>query len=117
MVIKELFGDATSTKVHISQYVNLALLVDRLVKCGKSLVKKDAAAEALNSLSAYYQRFIDDITIEVVEEKLLAVLSDLLSRVVVSNMADAKLEAVAGMSIGIDGVLIFVFMITVEKAL
>ncbi|KAK9787938.1 putative GED domain-containing protein [Seiridium cardinale] len=101
-VIREMIGDPKSNNVYSNGSPSLSSVVEWLVKCAKPPVKKDAAAEALNSLDAYYKialkRFIDGIVIEVIDEKLLAVLADILSPVTVFKMPDEMVESIAGES-------------------
>lgn len=54
-VVRELLGDPISTEYHLNSYINLSLLVNRLVGCTKPSIEKEAASEALGSLSAYYK--------------------------------------------------------------
>ncbi|KAI0164167.1 dynamin family protein [Xylariaceae sp. FL1272] len=81
-------------------YYNLNMLVDSLSKQDESDIERIAASEALDSMHAYYdvamKRFVDDISVEVIEEKLLAVLGDILSPMKVFNMSPELVATIAG---------------------
>ncbi|KAI1260646.1 dynamin family protein [Xylariaceae sp. FL1019] len=79
---------------------NLNKLVDTLSKQDESDIESIAASEALDSMHAYYavamKRFVDDVSVEVIEEKLLAVLGDIFSPIKVFNMSPELVATIAG---------------------
>ncbi|KAI0116754.1 dynamin family protein [Daldinia grandis] len=102
-ILQESFGLSSlgpSTYVNQRSY-NFTALLDRLVKTEPD-VERLAASEALDRMNAYYnivmKRFVDSIAIEVIEEKLLAALSSILSPVAVFSMAPELVERIAGES-------------------
>ncbi|KAI2466285.1 P-loop containing nucleoside triphosphate hydrolase protein [Annulohypoxylon bovei var. microspora] len=83
-------------------YYNFNTLVDNLAKHSESGIERSAACEALDRMLAYYQialkRFIDSIATEVIEQKILMPLSDILSPVAVFKMSPDLVEIIAGES-------------------
>ncbi|KAI1483206.1 dynamin family protein [Daldinia eschscholtzii] len=102
-ILIEFFGlaslDATTYLNQRSYQLNT--LVDRLVKKEPD-VERLAASEALDRMTAYYnlalKRFIDSVATEVIEQKLLAALSNILSPVAVFSMSPELVERIAGES-------------------
>ncbi|KAK1832585.1 P-loop containing nucleoside triphosphate hydrolase protein [Podospora conica] len=77
-------------------------LVDSLANCNEPNMNEFAAQEALNCLLAYYKvalkRFIDDISVEVIEAQLVSKISDILSAVSICDMSDETISRLAGES-------------------
>ncbi|KAI2617877.1 dynamin family protein [Hypoxylon sp. NC1633] len=103
-VIRNFFSLAS---IEGSQYVSeqrfeFTTLVDRLAKVTGTDSERLAASEALDRMNAYYdiamKRFVDDVATEVIEQKLLAALSKILSPVAVFSMHPDLVERVAGES-------------------
>jgi GTPase SAR1 family protein len=92
-----------STSVHISAYVNFVQLINDLVNCAQPKPPVSAASEALDSMEVYYKvamkRFIDNVAVEIIEEKLLSKLLDILSAVTVYRMSEDTIASIAGESI------------------
>ncbi|KAI1468997.1 dynamin family protein [Daldinia caldariorum] len=84
-----------------SRHYKLNTLLDRLIKKEPD-VERLAAAEALDRMIAYYnialKRFTDSIATEVIEQKLLAALENILSPVAVFSMSPDLVERIAGES-------------------
>ncbi|KAI1152889.1 P-loop containing nucleoside triphosphate hydrolase protein [Nemania diffusa] len=103
-VIQKFFGGyAITTSVNLqSQYWNLDDLVNKLSKRMEPDDERFAASEAVDCMEAYYsvalKRMIDDVAIEVIERKLMSALSTILSPIVVFEMADDLVSAIAGES-------------------
>ncbi|TRX88984.1 hypothetical protein FHL15_010106 [Xylaria flabelliformis] len=100
-VIMGYFGVSTiEGRVRINNDYNLANLVDKLAERREPDVERIAASEALDCMHAYYnvamKRFLDDVSVEVVEERLLAVLDDILSPVKVFGMSPELVAMIAG---------------------
>ncbi|KAL2156650.1 hypothetical protein VTH82DRAFT_1395 [Thermothelomyces myriococcoides] len=89
-------------KNHVSGYYNLRSLAESLEYFCEPEMRRFAAHEALDCLDAYYQvamrRFIDDVAVEVVEEKLMSALEDILSPVFVAEMSANDVTRIAGES-------------------
>ncbi|KAI1408675.1 P-loop containing nucleoside triphosphate hydrolase protein [Hypoxylon sp. FL1857] len=87
--------------IYDNQY-NLAALVDSLAKRTEPNIERKAASEALDRMLAYYniavKRFIDIIATEVIEQKILMPISDILSPVAVFKMSPDLVELIAGES-------------------
>ncbi|KAI1802116.1 dynamin family protein [Daldinia bambusicola] len=102
-ILKEFFSlSSLEGSVYLnSRNYQLNTLLDRLVKKEPD-VERLAAAEALDRMNAYYnialKRFIDSVATEVIEEKLLAALANILSPVAVFNMSPELVERIAGES-------------------
>ncbi|KAI1654941.1 dynamin family protein [Daldinia decipiens] len=103
-IIQEFFGLSSlegSMPLNQRSY-NFNTLLDRLGKTTELDIERLAASEALDRMNAYYniamKRFVDSIATEVIEEKLLAALSNILSPVAVFNMSPELVERIAGES-------------------
>ncbi|KAI1813839.1 dynamin family protein [Poronia punctata] len=105
-IIRRFFGlgddDMTSVSLgHYNKY-NMENLIAQLSKRQEADEEKLAASEAIDCMEAYYnvalKRMIDDVAIEVVERKLMAKLSDILSPTVVFKMPEDLVSAIAGES-------------------
>ncbi|KAF3064888.1 Interferon-induced GTP-binding protein Mx1 [Daldinia childiae] len=102
-IIQEFFGLSSLGSTYLNQRsYNFNTLLDRLVKTTELDIERLAASEALDRMNAYYniamKRFVDSIATEVIEEKLLAALSNILSPVAVFNMSPELVERIAGES-------------------
>lgn len=102
-IVKNFFGVSSITSdQHLSSYYNMNTLVENLAKHSGSGIERSAACEALNRMLTYYQnalkRFIDSIATEVIEQKILMPLSDILSPVAVFKMPPDVVEIIAGES-------------------
>ncbi|KAI1819483.1 P-loop containing nucleoside triphosphate hydrolase protein [Xylaria intraflava] len=79
-----------------------AEVVDRLSTLADTDISRNAASEALDCMNAFYnvamKRFVDDVAIEVIERKLMAVLPDILSPVKALTMSPAMMAAIVGES-------------------
>ncbi|KAI0858430.1 dynamin family protein [Xylaria cubensis] len=100
-VVKEYFDVDTITGwVKIDNVYELEKLVNKLAERKEPDVERIAASEALDCMHAYYnvamKRFLDDVSVEVVEERLLAVLDDILSPVKVFGMSPELVATIAG---------------------
>ncbi|KAI0467558.1 dynamin family protein [Xylaria cf. heliscus] len=99
-VIKQFFKIENLKLVNIKWEYDLSILVDMLAQRREPDIEHIAASEALDCMHAYYtvamKRFLDDISVEVIEEKLLAVLGDILSPVKVFGMPPALVATIAG---------------------
>ncbi|KAI2633290.1 dynamin family protein [Xylaria nigripes] len=98
-VVKKFFQVEVLGVTHIRHY-DLQKLVDQLAQRREHDVERIAASDALDCMHAYYKvamkRFLDDISVEVIEEKLLAVLGDILSPVKVFGMSAELVATIAG---------------------
>ncbi|KAI2617917.1 dynamin family protein [Hypomontagnella submonticulosa] len=103
-IISDFFGVATlqGSQYLDSRYYNLTTLLDELSEPTKPDIESLAASEALDGMLAYYdialKRFIDSIATEVIEQKILGALSDILSPVAVFKMSPELVEVIAGES-------------------
>ncbi|KAI1208672.1 P-loop containing nucleoside triphosphate hydrolase protein [Annulohypoxylon truncatum] len=102
-IIESFFGlSSIGTRQALNSYYNLTTLVDNLAKQSVSNIERSAACEALDRMLSYYQialkRFIDSIATEVIEQKILMPLSDILSPVAVFKMPPDLVELIAGES-------------------
>ncbi|RYC55376.1 hypothetical protein CHU98_g10834 [Xylaria longipes] len=99
-VIKNFFGTEIEVVCLEGRDYDLAALVDMLAERREPDIERIAASEALDCMHAYYnvamKRFLDDISVEVIEEKLLAVLGDILSPVKVFGMSPELVATLAG---------------------
>ncbi|KAI1388076.1 dynamin family protein [Hypoxylon trugodes] len=104
-IVRSFFG--LSSISNGNQYLNnnnynLSRLVDNLSKRVEPTTERLAASEALDRMLAYYyialKRFIDGIAIEVIEQKILVPLSDILSPVAVFKMPAKVADLIAGES-------------------
>ncbi|KAI0017966.1 dynamin family protein [Xylariomycetidae sp. FL0641] len=79
---------------------NLFTLIQKLAERNEEDIERSAASEALDCMHAYYnvamKRFTDDVAVEVIEEKLLAGIGEILSPVAVFNMTPKLVESIAG---------------------
>jgi GTPase SAR1 family protein len=101
--VKKFFGSPDMARADLtSSYYNLHALVSSLVATNEPDMDQFAAQEALDCLNAYYKvalkRFIDDIAVQVIEEKLVAQLHNILSPVSIYKMPDDQVSRIAGES-------------------
>ncbi|KAK4446965.1 interferon-induced GTP-binding protein Mx [Podospora aff. communis PSN243] len=101
--VKEFFGSPDMDRADLtSSYYNLHALVSSLIATNEPDMDQFAAQEALDCLNAYYKvalkRFIDDIAVQVIEEKLVAQLHNILSPVSIYKMPDDQVSRIAGES-------------------
>ncbi|KAI1827327.1 dynamin family protein [Xylaria intraflava] len=79
---------------------DLTWLVNMLAERTEHDIERIAASDALDCMHAYYnvamKRFLDDVSVEIIEERLLAVLSDILSPVKVFRMSQELVTTIAG---------------------
>ncbi|KAJ2991919.1 hypothetical protein NUW58_g2344 [Xylaria curta] len=98
--IKNYFKVTKLEWVKLNGEYDLTELIDLLAEQREPDIERIAASEALDCMHAYYnvamKRFLDDISVEVIEEKLLAVLGDILSPVKVFGMPPALVATIAG---------------------
>lgn len=98
-VVKAFFGKQLA-KVQLGAIYDLSKLVDMLAERREPDIERIAASEALDCMHAYYtvamKRFLDDVSVEVIEEKLLAVLVDIFSPVKVFGMPPELVAIIAG---------------------
>ncbi|KAI0880006.1 P-loop containing nucleoside triphosphate hydrolase protein [Annulohypoxylon maeteangense] len=103
-IVKNFFGLASigGNQYLNNSYYNFNTLVENLAKHSGSGIERSAACEALDRMLAYYQialkRFIDSIATEVIEQKIIMPLSDILSPVAVFKMSPDLVELIAGES-------------------
>ncbi|KAL2173766.1 P-loop containing nucleoside triphosphate hydrolase protein [Thermothelomyces heterothallicus CBS 202.75] len=101
-ILRQFFNLPSLGGDRLSGYYDLNSLAESLAKFRERDPRRFAANEALDCLNAYYQvamrRFIDDIAVEVVEEKLMSALEDILSPVSVSEMSADDVARIAGES-------------------
>ncbi|KAI8628485.1 dynamin family protein [Xylariaceae sp. FL1651] len=99
-IVKAFFGIKALEPISLNGKYDMARLVDMLAERREHDIERIAASEALDCMHAYYnvamKRFLDDISVEIVEEKLLAVLSDILSPVKVFSMSTELVATIAG---------------------
>ncbi|KAI8948961.1 dynamin family protein [Xylaria longipes] len=100
-VIRDFFGETISS-AYLNGSYNLKSLVDQLSQRREPDDERFAASEAVDCMEAYYsvalKRIIDDVSIEVIERKLMASLPSILSPTVVFDMSDDLVSAIAGES-------------------
>ncbi|KAL7935186.1 P-loop containing nucleoside triphosphate hydrolase protein [Trichoderma chlorosporum] len=89
-----------STSSSVGNYVNFQSLKRELAQSIESDLYRWSAAEALDSAEAYYEiafkRFIDEISIQVIETGLVAEIRDILSPLAVARMDEDEMEAIVG---------------------
>ncbi|KAL6885252.1 P-loop containing nucleoside triphosphate hydrolase protein [Trichoderma longibrachiatum] len=102
-ILKSHFPNASldSTSVYLNQdYVNFQSLRRQLAQSPEPDLYRWSAAEALDSAEAYYEiafkRFIDEISIQVIETGLVAEIREILSPLAVAKMSDDEMEAIVG---------------------
>ncbi|KAK0620856.1 P-loop containing nucleoside triphosphate hydrolase protein [Immersiella caudata] len=98
--VRKFFGSDDLSSSRLSGSYNLQTLVSSLVASNEPNMDRYAAQEALDCLDAYYKvalkRFIDDIAVQVIEEKLVAQLHNILSPVSIFKMSDDQISGIAG---------------------
>ncbi|KAI0544734.1 P-loop containing nucleoside triphosphate hydrolase protein [Xylaria curta] len=101
-IVRSFFRSQTTTSVYLSGQYNLESLIDQLSRRKEPDDERFAASEAVDCMEAYYnvalRRIIDDVSIEVIERKLMASLPSILSPTVVFDMSDDLVTAIAGES-------------------
>ncbi|UKZ79465.1 hypothetical protein TrVFT333_007220 [Trichoderma virens FT-333] len=101
-ILKRYFPNAPleSSSYSISQYVNFQNLKRDLVQSIEPDLYRWSATEALDSAEAYYEiafrRFIDEISIQVIETGLVAEIREILSPLAVAQMDEDEMEAIVG---------------------
>ncbi|KAI3321397.1 dynamin family protein [Xylariaceae sp. AK1471] len=99
-VVNTFFGTKQLGVARLNGDYDLVKLVNMLAERREPDIERIAASEALDCMHAYYtvamKRFLDDISVEVIEEKLLAALGDILSPVKVFGMSPALVATLAG---------------------
>ncbi|KAH0565504.1 hypothetical protein GP486_001098 [Trichoglossum hirsutum] len=102
-VIKDFFRvTSLEESAYIQQPTDLQKLLDALTQRTEPDMNNFACSEALDCMEAYYKvalkRFIDDITIEAIESKLISPLGDIFSPLTVITMSDDLVTRIAGES-------------------
>ncbi|KAI0836511.1 P-loop containing nucleoside triphosphate hydrolase protein [Hypoxylon sp. FL0890] len=102
-IVGDFFGlNHINGSQYINNYQNLSGLVDKLATRTEPNIERKAASDALDRMLAYYniamKRFIDSIATEVIEQKILMPLSNILSPVAVFKMSPDLVELIAGES-------------------
>ncbi|TFA99395.1 Interferon-induced GTP-binding protein Mx1 [Trichoderma ghanense] len=102
-ILRAFFPNASleSTEVYLeTTYVNFQSMRRQLVQIVEPDLYRWSAAEALDSAEAYYEiafkRFIDEISIQVIETGLVAEIREILSPLAVAKMSDEEMEAIVG---------------------
>ncbi|KAI1324047.1 dynamin family protein [Xylariaceae sp. FL0255] len=99
-VVKDFFGTSELEPTYLEGDYDLVSLVKLLSERKEYDIERIAASEALDCMHAYYtvamKRFSDDVSVEVIEEKLLSVLGDILSPVKVFRMSTEEVAMIAG---------------------
>ncbi|UKZ96782.1 uncharacterized protein TrAFT101_011559 [Trichoderma asperellum] len=89
-----------STSHHMSVYVNFVGLKRELVQRLEPDLDRWSAFEALDSANAYYEiafkRFIDEVSIQVIETGLISQIRNILSPLVVAQMDEDDMAAIVG---------------------
>ncbi|KAM0513409.1 hypothetical protein ACHAPE_007873 [Trichoderma viride] len=89
-----------NTQQHLSTYVNFVSLKRELVQRLEPDLDRWSALEALDSANAYYQiafrRFIDEVSIQVIETGLISQIRNILSPLVVAQMDEDDMAAIVG---------------------
>ncbi|KAK1237924.1 hypothetical protein MKX08_002503 [Trichoderma sp. CBMAI-0020] len=89
-----------STQQHLSTYVNFVSLKSELVQRLEPDLDRWSALEALDSANAYYQiacrRFIDEVSIQVIETGLIGQIRNILSPLAVAQMDEDDMAAIVG---------------------
>ncbi|KAI1735636.1 dynamin family protein [Xylaria scruposa] len=100
-IVENFFGNGT-TSVYLNRHYDINNLIDQLSQRREPDDERFAASEAVDCMEAYYnvalKRIIDDVSIEVIERKLMASLPAILSPTVVFDMSDDLVTAIAGES-------------------
>ncbi|KAI0969587.1 P-loop containing nucleoside triphosphate hydrolase protein [Xylaria arbuscula] len=101
-IVNELFGHVRAGyNTHINEST-IDSLVNRLSQRREPDAEQRAASEAVDSMEAYYsvalKRIVDDVAIEVIEQKLMVALPEIFSPIVVLEMPDDLVSAIAGES-------------------
>ncbi|KAI0601197.1 P-loop containing nucleoside triphosphate hydrolase protein [Biscogniauxia sp. FL1348] len=100
-IVRTTFG-SLGPSFYVNSRYNLDHLVEQLSQRTEPDIERFAASEALDCMNAYYdvatKRFIDDVAVEVIENKLVSALSDILSPVAVDEMSPSLVSSIAGES-------------------
>ncbi|KAI0909539.1 P-loop containing nucleoside triphosphate hydrolase protein [Ustulina deusta] len=103
-IVESVFGDVCSNNGG-SMYVDgssFSSLIEKLCQLREPDAEQQAASEAVDCMEAYYnvalKRIVDDVAIEVIERKLMVALSEIFSPIVVLEMSDDLVSAIAGES-------------------
>ncbi|KAI1490953.1 P-loop containing nucleoside triphosphate hydrolase protein [Biscogniauxia mediterranea] len=101
-ILRSTFGSiGPSVQINTSR-LNVDHLVEQLSRRTEPDIERFAASEALDCMDAYYdvaiKRFIDDVAVEIIENKLVSALSDILSPIVVDEMSPSLVSSIAGES-------------------
>ncbi|KAK4163315.1 P-loop containing nucleoside triphosphate hydrolase protein [Cladorrhinum sp. PSN259] len=87
---------------HLNGYYNLARLARSLTIHNEPDMNRYAAIEAMDCLKAYYnvamKRFVDDIAVQVIEDKLLSALDKIMEPLSVYEMSAEQVARIAGES-------------------
>ncbi|KAI0105277.1 dynamin family protein [Nemania sp. FL0031] len=101
-VVEKFFGSVTTSTYLYGNSYDLNNLVNLLSKRMEPDDERFAASEAADCMEAYYtvalKRIIDNVAIEVIEQKLLTALSTILSPIVIFSMPDDLVSTIAGES-------------------
>ncbi|PTB66498.1 hypothetical protein BBK36DRAFT_1119244 [Trichoderma citrinoviride] len=94
------YASLGDTSVRVNATVDFHSLRRQLVQSVEPDLYRWSAAEALDSAEAYYEiafkRFIDEISIQVIETGLVAEIREILSPLAVAKMSDDEMEAIVG---------------------
>ncbi|KAH6869680.1 P-loop containing nucleoside triphosphate hydrolase protein, partial [Thelonectria olida] len=98
--VKNFFSTSQMQEHYCAKTHNLELLVEQLLLDVEPNPSRFAASEALEYLEAYYtvamKRFIDDVSVEVIETGLVSELGNIIEPVGISTMSAEELNEVAG---------------------
>ncbi|KAI0430020.1 P-loop containing nucleoside triphosphate hydrolase protein [Xylaria sp. FL1042] len=101
-IVRDTFGHVSSDSSMYIYKSTIDSLIEKLSKRREPDAEQRAASEALDSMEAYYnvalKRIVDNVAIEVIEQKLMAALPQIFSSVVVLEMPDDLVSAIAGES-------------------
>ncbi|KAI1347300.1 P-loop containing nucleoside triphosphate hydrolase protein [Xylaria sp. FL0043] len=101
-IVRTTLGNFSEDSYRAIYKANVDSLIEKLSLRREPDAEQRAASEAADCMEAYYnvalKRIIDDVAIEVIERKLMAVLSEIFSPVVVLEMPDDLVSAIAGES-------------------
>ncbi|KAM0451871.1 hypothetical protein ACHAO4_005828 [Trichoderma viride] len=101
-LLRKFFPNASldNQNYNTSGYINLAGLRQELVQRLEPDLYRASASDALDSADAYYEiafkRFIDEVSIQVIETGLVGEIREILSPLVVAQMSEDDMEAIVG---------------------
>ncbi|KAL7918493.1 P-loop containing nucleoside triphosphate hydrolase protein [Trichoderma austrokoningii] len=101
-ILEKFFPNArlTSSSDHCSAYIDFDGLRKELAQRLEPDLYRASASDALDSADAYYQiafkRFIDEVSIQVIETGLVGEIRQILSPLVVAQMSEDDMDAIVG---------------------